>query len=325
MLKSKIIMLKQKNIKNTILITAGSNYLDIDAYACMVALSELMNLRGENAIAYSGAVCNYSVCRSLTEESPIMTELPEGFSTQDARYIIVDVSDPEYIKDTAPIDQIVEVYDHHVGFEEYWTSRIGEGARIEFIGAAATLIYREWKKAALQDRMKPSTARLLLAAILDNTLNLTSSNITPEDMDAYAELCRLGGTDEAFRAEYFAEVQRNVEADLKNALLNDLKKIGQNPVLPSNIAQMCVWDADGMFKRLPDIRSWLGGSSGGWLLNLIDINRGCGYFVCDDTICQNKIEKIFGVRFDSGVARSDKPYLRKQILKIVLNATGESI
>ena len=324
MLKSKIIMLKQKNIKNTILITAGSNYLDIDAYACMVALSELMNLRGENAIAYSGAVCNYSVCRSLTEEAPIQTELPESFSTQDARYIIVDVSDPEYIKDTAPIDRIVEVYDHHVGFEEYWTSRIGDAAHIEFIGAAATLIYREWKKAGLQDRMKPSTARLLVAAILDNTLNLTSSNITPEDREAYGELCRLGAVDEAFRAEYFAEVQKNVEADLKNALLNDLKNIGDNPVLPSNIAQMCVWDAEGIFKRLPDIRSWLGGLPGGWMLNLIDINRVCGYFVCEDTICQKKIEKIFDVRFESGVATTERPYLRKQILKKVLNSIRES-
>lgn len=310
----------RENTVPHLIITAGSAYLDIDAYACIVALSELLNMQGKTTIAYSRAVCNYSVCQSLVEEGQIFTSLPESFSAEDARYIIVDVSDPKYIKGAAPLEQIVEVYDHHVGFEEYWTSLIGEGVYIEFIGAAATLIYREWKKAGLQDQMKPSTARLMVAAILDNTLNLTSSNTTPEDRKSYDELCRLGAVDDSFRAAYFAEVQKNVEADLKNALLNDMKNIGQNPVLPSNIAQMCVWDADGIFKRLPDIRTWVGELPGGWMLNLIDINRGCGYFVCDNKICQKKMEKIFDVRFESDIARTARPYLRKQIIKNVLNS-----
>ena len=142
-------MMKQNQLKNNIIITAGSTYLDIDAYACMVAMAELLNLQGIHALAYSFAPCNYSVCSSLTMEDQILRELPSDISEETARYIIVDVSDPEFLENSVSLERVTEVYDHHVGFEEYWQSRIGDGSHIEFIGAAATLIYREWKKSGL--------------------------------------------------------------------------------------------------------------------------------------------------------------------------------
>lgn len=303
-----------------ILVTAGSTYLDIDAYACMVATAELLNLKGENAIAYSSAPCNYSVCEFLVEKGQIVKEFPAGVSPEEAEYVIVDVSDPKFLKDSVPLDKIIKIYDHHVGFEEYWTSRIGDGAHIEFIGAAATLIYREWKKAGLQGEMQRSTALLLVAAILDNTLYLTASNTAEEDIAAFNALCEHAGVNDAWRASYFSEVQKNVEADLKNALFNDMKRIGQSTVLPAYMAQLCVWDAEGMLERLPDIRGWFDGMTGGWMLNLIDIKHHVGYFICDDLIRQKKIEEFFDVSFKSGVAKSAKPYLRKQMLKNVLNS-----
>lgn len=296
------------------IITAGSTYLDIDAYACAVSLAELLRLKGESAIAYSTATANYSVTSSLADDSCLLNNLPPDFREQEASYIIVDVSDPDYIKDSVPLDRIVAVYDHHVGFEEYWTSRIGKNTHIEFIGAAATLIYREWKREGLQQQMSPATARLLIAAILDNTLNLTSSNTTEEDREAFNELCRIAGVGSEFRALYFSEVQKSVEADLKNALLGDLKTLRDTTVLPPKIAQLCVWDAHGIFAHLPDIRAWLGGN-GAWMLNLISLEEGCSYFLCDDARYQANIETVFDVRFENGVAKSSVSYLRKQIIK----------
>ena len=69
-------MLKFDAYNSPKIITAGSTYLDIDAYACMVGLSELLQLRGENVIAYSTAPCNYSVCKSLIEDGQVFKELP---------------------------------------------------------------------------------------------------------------------------------------------------------------------------------------------------------------------------------------------------------
>lgn len=297
----------QKNI-----VTAGANYLDIDAYACMVALAELLRLQGADAIAWSPAACNYSVCPSLVEDGQVMQELPEKDWEQKSRYIIVDVSDPEYLKKSVPLENIVAVYDHHVGFEGYWAERIGDNARIEFIGAAATLIYREWRKAGLENRMTRSTARLLIAAILDNTLNLTSSNTTREDVEIFRALCAYTDVDESWCAAYFSQVQAGVEADLRNALLNDTKTVRDNPVLPPKVSQLCVWDAESILRRLPEIRGWFDGP---WMLNLIDMQHLCSYFVCDDPAHQEKIGRLFGVPFEYGVAKTLVSYLRKEIIK----------
>lgn len=311
----KKISINQKEWPTPIIITAGANYLDIDAYACMVALAELLRLKGENAIAYSNATCNYSICQSLIKKGQIATVLPADFNEKEARYIIVDVSYPDYLQDSVPLDKVVEVYDHHAGFEQYWQDRIGDKTHIEFIGAAATLIYREWKKAGLQDRIKRSTALLLIAAILDNTLNLMSSNTTKEDIKAFQELCQKEKIDEDWCAAYFSEVQETVESDLENALLNDMKTIEKNDCLPSHIAQICVWNTDNLLFKLPQIRTLLDSRVESWMMNVIDVQQRCSYFVCDDGYYQKKIENIFDVCFDDGVAKLPIPYLRKEILK----------
>lgn len=296
----------------TIIVTAGANYLDIDAYACMVAMAELLRLQGENAVAYSSAAHNYSVCPSLVKDGQILRELPAKQWEEEGQYIIVDVSDPDYLKKSIPLEKVAAVYDHHVGFEDYWAGRIGANAKIEFIGAAATLIYREWKNAGLQGQMTRSTALLLIAAILDNTLNLTSTNTTAEDAEVFWALCKHADVDEQWCAAYFSEVQAGVEADLRNALLNDTKSVRDNPVLPPKVAQLCVWDAAGILRRLPEIRSWFDGL---WMLNVIDIQHRCSYFVCDDPHHQEKIGRLFDVSFENGAAKTPISYLRKEIIK----------
>ncbi|MBE5867335.1 MAG: DHH family protein [Lachnospiraceae bacterium] len=305
-------------MKQNIIITAGSTYLDIDAYACSVAMAELLQLQGIPAIAYSAAPCNYSVCEFLIEKGQILTSLQSQYQAETAKYIVVDVSDPEYMKENVPLSQVVEIYDHHVGFEAYWTSRIGEQAHIEFIGAAATLIYREWKRAGLQDQMTRATALLLIAAILDNTLNLTSSNTTAEDRIAFHELCQKANVDHKWCVTYFSQVQENVEADLKNALFNDIKTLRGNAILPPRIAQLCVWDARGILERLPEIRRWFADKDDSWMINIIDLRQHCSYFVCDDHDYQKGMEKIFHIQFQSGVAKSPVSYLRKEIIKKTL-------
>lgn len=297
-------------------ITAGSTYLDIDAYACIVALSELLNLQGKKAIPFSSAPCNYSVCESIIAGSHIERKLPPCL-LKDAKYIIVDVSDPEFLKESVPLDRITEIYDHHVGFEKFWENKIGKNSHIEFIGAAATLIYGEWKKSGLQNKMNRSTALLLIAAILDNTLNMTSSNTTQEDIDTFNALCEKENIGKEWCASYFSQVQSNVEKDLKNALFTDIKTLRNNDILPSEVAQLCVWNAESLLLRLSQIREWFKCKES-WMINIIDIKNRCNYFVCDDECCQRKIEKTFDVAFKSGVAVTKTLYLRKEIIKKTL-------
>ena len=300
-----------------VIITAGSNYLDIDAYACCAAMRELLVLQGRKAVAYSAAPCNYSVCARLAAEGQLETELPPEFSPESSDYIIVDVSDPEYIRESAPLDRVCAVYDHHTGFESFWENRIGQNAHIEFLGAAATLAFREWEKAGLLERMTRSSALLLIAAILDNTLNLTSANTTQEDREVFESLCKKAGVGADWCAAYFSEVQDSVEADLENALLNDQKRIPDHSILPPRVAQLCVWDAERILKKMDAVRDILSRDSGKWMLNIIDISRRRSFFVCDDPYCQAEIGTTFHVTFDGGVAAAPVPYLRKEILKKV--------
>lgn len=304
-----------ENKRNTYIITAGSTYLDIDAYACMLGMAELLRLKNIPVVAWSDAPCNYSVCKTLVEEGQVLREMPSNFDGETAKYIIVDVSDPEFLKSSVSLDQVVEVYDHHLGFEEYWTSRIGENARIEFIGAAATLIYREWKKAGMLDKMTSSTAKLLIAAILDNTLNLTASVTTQEDIDTFGDLCMRENIGKDWCAAYFSEVQTSIEADLKNALFGDVKNIRNNPVLPSYMGQLAVWNVESVLDRLEEIREWFNGRYNGWMLNIIDIQNSCNFFICDSKDHQKKIKKIFDVHFEAGIAKTSVSYLRKEIIK----------
>lgn len=308
-------MNNRKNSYLSYIITAGAIYLDIDAYACSIALAELLQLQGQQAIAYSTASYNYSICPSLLKSDQILQQLPAEYQTSETKYIIVDVSDPNYIKNSVPLDQVIQVYDHHTGFEEYWHNRIGDNAHIEFIGAVATLIYREWKKADLQRLMSADTAKLLAAAILDNTLNLTSANTTVEDISTYAELCVLGKMDESWRGDYFSKVQQNIEADLQNALLNDLKTIPNNPILPEYMAQLTVWDSTRILDKLPQIRQWMNERCDQWMLNLIDLHQHISYFICDSVVHQQKMTNAWGLQFQDGISRLPSARLRKEIIK----------
>ena len=308
-------MVKREKHKDRMIITAGSSYLDIDAYACCIAMAELLNLKGINAKAYSKATPNYSVCKSLIEGNAIQCDFSQDIDFNSANYIIVDVSDPNFLKDSVPLDRVAAVYDHHTGFEDYWKNRIGEDAHIEFIGAAATLIFREWKKSGLLEKMRGSTAKLLVAAILDNTLNLTSQNTTNEDREAFHYLCKHAKINKDWCAEYFLEVQSNIEADLKNSIFHDLKRNQDIPQLPKRIGQLCIWDSSSIFDKIADIRSWFHESPDNWMMNVIDIQNNCSYFVCDDKEIQSNIENIFQVTFQNGIAKSSRSYLRKEIIK----------
>ena len=159
---------------------------------------------------------------------------------------------------------------------------------------------------------------MLIAAILDNTLNLTSNNTTSEDIEVFNELCKKEHIDEEWCASYFSEFQTSVEADLKNALLNDIKTIRNNDVLPSKIAQLCVWNANSILAKLSEIRVLFSQVTDNWMLNIIDIKNRCSYFVCDNSYHQKKIEKVFDVRFKEDIAKTAVPYLRKEIIKKTL-------
>ena len=292
-------------------VTAGPGYMDIGC----VAYAELLNLQGEEAIAASTATLNESITPTIrTWQTGLVTDYKP--QEQD-EFILIDVSDPKYFDTFVNPNKIGEIIDHHPQFEQYWQERLGQRSHIEFIGAACTLVYERWEQAGLVEKMSVTSAKLLTAGILDNTLNFQANVSTPRDKIAYAELAKIANLPETFPAEYFSECQKSITQDIAGALRNDTKTM-VFPTLGRSICvgQLVVWDAtDVIAESLPIIEQLLRAESEEWFTNVVSISEGKSYLVADNATVQAFLSTVLDVQFHGSVAPAQRLWLRKEIAK----------
>jgi inorganic pyrophosphatase len=296
-------------------VTAGAGYLDIDAYAGCVAYAELLNLQGEAAVAASTATWNESITPTIRSWN---AALETGYTFHDDdTFAIVDTSDPQFFDSFVDVGKIVEIIDHHPEFETYWQERLGEKAHIEFIGAACTLVFERWQQAGLLERISATSARLLTAGILDNTLNFQASVTTQRDKDAYAELMKHADLSADWPAQYFSECQQTVLKDVASALKNDTKTMN----FPSlghqiRVGQLVVWDAaEIVANQLRAIQETIETSGNEWFVNIVSIREGKCYFVAANKTVQGFLHGSLDVTFRGAVGVSERLWLRKEIMK----------
>ncbi len=120
-----------------IVVTSGSKYIDIDAYASCIAYANLLNLKGKEAKAVSSAKTNESIPSSLLK---LNIGLDNYKPSQEDEFIVIDVSNKAFFDKIVNEDKIIEIIDHHVGYDEYWKNKLQDKAKIEFVGAVATII-----------------------------------------------------------------------------------------------------------------------------------------------------------------------------------------
>ena len=233
-----------------VVVTSGSKYMDIDGYACSIAYARLLNLLGINAKAISSANLNNSITNSLRN---LNTKLDNYQAKDDDKYVIVDVSNPKFFDKFVKQENVIKVIDHHVGYEEFWRDRIGENANIEFIGAAATLVFEEYEKNNMLDNMSTDVAKLLMAAILDNTLKFTAKITSNRDRVAYKRMQEIVGNKD-FDKLYFHECQLQIEQNLEETIKNDTKIEKVSESLPKVFGQLTVWNKDFIIANLTKIR-----------------------------------------------------------------------
>jgi len=261
-------------MERTTVITSGAPFIDIDAYACIFAYQELLQKQGKKVLSLVTSHPNASIIHRYkkdfySRDTKMLWNIPEK------GYVLVDVSDPKHFESFVEEKEVTNVFDHHPGFENFWKEKIGKNAVIEPVGAAATLIFREYKKSQFLQEISPFAAELLAAAILSNTLSFQAQISTQEDKDAYAELSAYFNFQEQFESEYFLEVQRTIENTITESLVNDSKRIdflGQKIF----IAQLEVFDAENILRsKTEDISNFLQNSPDNiTFLNLIEIGKG---------------------------------------------------
>ena len=301
-----------------IVVTSGKRYIDIDAYASCVAYRDFLRLQGKDVVAVTGSVINESVAPSLRELS--------GFDDYaflgDEEFAVLDLSNPDFLDECVDIERIVELIDHHAGFENYWDDKVRR-VRIEKIGAVATIVFERYRDGGALGKLRPELAKLLMAAILDNTLNFKAKITTERDVAAYKELVKIAGEDDEFAEKYFLECQAEVERDLATAIRNDVKSEKVDFALPETIAQLLCWDGKEFLKREDELRNILSGLSENWMMNLISLKDGRSYVLVSDDAVAREVLRLFGGVREGNVVILDEVWLRKEILKRALEDAGK--
>lgn len=293
-----------------LVITSGKKYLDIDGYASMIAYRELLRSRGIDAVSVSSAKPNYSVTRSLLDLS---FKLDDYQVTDEDEFILVDLSNKDFFEEFVDIDRIVEIIDHHPGYQDYWKDILGDKATIESIGSVATIIVEKFQDMNILDCMNKEVAILLMAAILDNTLNFTAEITKKRDKDAYHVLENMTKFYN-FKDNYFGECQNYIEENLKASIENDLKIESTMNNLPNVLGQLTIWDISKILTNKYFIEEVLSNYGEDWLINIISLRDNKSYVVCSNMDVLNKLKLLFSGECEDNMLVISPAVLRKEII-----------
>ena len=169
----------------TKVITTGYKYTDIDAFASGLALAQGLKLRGQKAMVVFPGPLNHSVSATIRNWNFEYETKPP---VEIGEVVLVDVSKTDSLPDFVNYHNVVKIYDHHFGFEDYWKEKLGDNAKIEPLGAIATMIWEEIKNIPDISKIEKKYFNALYTAVVSNTLNFKAELTTDRDKKAFREL-----------------------------------------------------------------------------------------------------------------------------------------
>ena len=221
------------------------------------------------------------------------------------------MSNKEYFPRFVKEEKIVELIDHHRGFEEYWNSKLGDRAIIESIGAVATIIVEKYEQYNMFQKMDKKIALLLMAAILDNTLNFTADITSDRDIRAYKRLQELTGEID-YADIYFKESQEAILNNIEEAIVNDIKYQKENDKLPRIIGQLTIWDINDLNHSI--IRQIMNNKGSNWIINIISLKDNISYIMCSSYTIEKDMMILFNGEQKKGFVVLKPAKLRKEIM-----------
>ena len=298
-----------------IIVTSGFKYTDIDVLACAVSYNELLTKEGKNSSAVISNIFNKSVTK-VVKSWPYKFETK--LSNNNNSFVIVDISNPDHIADFVEQEKIVEIYDHHFGFENYWKEKLGVNAKIEKVGACATLIWEEYKNRNLSKSVSIVNANLLYTAIVSNTLSLKASVTSQRDVDALNELKEIVDLPDNWIEIYFRDQEKAVLLNPVKEIINDTHiENFPNSTETLIIGQVELWDSRIFInKHLNDIKKAMNGfNTTNWFLTSPSIGEGINYIYTEDDNIKELLQEKIEAKFEGNFGKTDKLWLRKEIKK----------
>jgi len=298
-----------------IVLTVGKSYVDIDGYASCLAYRELLKMQGIESKFVTNATFNYSITKNLLD---LPYSVDDYEVNNDDKFIIMDLSNKDFFPNFVEEDNIIELIDHHPGFEKYWDDRLSKKAVIEEIGSVATIIVEKYEKSNLIQKIDKDIAKLLMAAILDNTLNFTAKITNNRDIRAYNKLQSILGQLD-FDDSYFNECQNIIENNLEESIVNDLKYQKTNEYLPDIIGQLTIWDINRLINQFDKVKQIMKLKGNKWIINIICLKDNTSYVMCSDDVIKQNINKLFDCKYNDDLLLIKPARLRKEIMGTALS------
>ena len=293
-----------------VIVTSGSKFLDIDGYASIIAYTKFLQSKGVDAIAFSTAPFNASIPKELQEEDLSRKFLFSG----DEKFIILDISNPNYFEKFVKEENIIEVIDHHFGYEDYWKNKNQTNVNIEKIGAVATLIFEKFVKENRQNILNTKMCKLLAAAILDNTLNFQADITTNRDKITFQTLLKLGALPSDFSDKYFLLCQNEVKNNFQDLIMKDIKEENLSN-LPKIIGQIIFYDIDELMLNKDKIIKVFS-EYDDWFLNILSFKTNTSILWTTKKQSKIKLEILFNKKFEGDLLFLDKLIIIKLALEV---------
>ncbi len=179
------------------IIVTGHKNPDTDSVISALMLSRLLKKEGKEAIAVTPGEINKETEFVFNALKEVVPEKKESVTKEESVFL---VDHNELTQSIAEKENIYGVLDHHAlaGLK----TEKAVYFRVEPLGSTCTLICKIMKERGIE--LSTEEADILLAGIISDTLNLTSSTTTSEDIDIYYELAEISKIDvESFSKEMF--------------------------------------------------------------------------------------------------------------------------
>lgn len=298
-----------------IIVTSGQLFTDIDAYACAIAYQELLQKEGKLAEVVLPGILNTSISKTILSWGVSINTIPTFY---DYNSVIVDVSELTHIAKCAPLDSIIELFDHRYGFINFWQEKLGAHSHIEFVGSCTTLIWEEFKKRGYSESISTLSANLLYMGTVSNTLDFKAQVTTPRDMLACKELERYIDLKSDWKENYFKEQEESLLQDIKTAVQSDTKVI-EIPDTEYKIVmgQVEMWNGSDFVQDNQQIleESVRDFNFPHWFVSIPSISENRNYIFTKSDFVKELLMKILPVVFDGDIGITNNLWLRKEIRK----------
>ncbi len=193
------------------IIVIGHENSDTDSVCAAISMAELLKEEGKAALAMRKGNLNkeseYALKFAEAEEK--IEELKEAVEFKDREFFFVDFNERAQSPVSAEEVKLVGLIDHHKLGSDFRTEE-PIYFRIEPLGSSSTLVAKLYFEKGIE--IQDWVAKLLLAGMISDTLNLTSPTTTDEDRLWVKRLSEITGTIPSELADKLFEAKSDLSA-----------------------------------------------------------------------------------------------------------------